>query len=42
MMEAVGRIAAKRLLNKVLQVRKEHAGALLKTARAVSSLNIKG
>ena len=42
MIKAVCRIAAKRLLNKVLQVRKEHAGALLKTARVVSSLNIKG
>ena len=42
MIKAVCRIAAKRLLNKVLQVRKEHAGSLLKTARVVSGLNIKG
>ena len=42
MIEAVCRIAAKRLLNKALQLRKEHAGALLKTTRAVNSLNIKG
>ena len=42
MIKAVCTIAAKRLLNEVLQVRKEHAGALLKTARVVSNLNIKG
>ena len=42
MIKAVCRIAAKRLLNKALQLRKEHAGALLKTTRAVNSLNIKG
>ena len=41
LIKAVCRIAAKRLLNKVLQIRKEHAGALLKTARVVTSLNIK-
>ena len=42
MIKAVCRIAAKRLLNKALQLRKEHAGALFKTTRAVNSLNIKG
>ena len=42
MIKAVCRIAAKRLLNKALQLRKEHAGALLKTTRAVNSLVIKG
>ena len=42
MIKAVCRIAAKRLLNKALQLRKEHTGTLLKTTRAVSSLNIKG
>ena len=42
MIKTVCRIAAKRLLNKVLQVRKEHACTLLKTARVVSNLNIKG
>ena len=35
-------IAAKRLLNKALQVRKEHAGSLLKTSRTVQSMQIKG
>ena len=34
------KIAAKRLVNKALQLRKEHAGVLLKTARAVNGLNI--
>ena len=42
MIKAVCRIAAKRLLSKALQLRKEHAGALLKTTRAVNSLVIKG
>ena len=42
MIKPVCRIAAKRLLNKVLQVRKEHACTLLKAARVVSNLNIKG
>ena len=41
MIKAVCRIAAKRLLNKALQLRKEHAGALLKTTRAVNSIDIK-
>ena len=36
------RLAAKRLLNKALQVRKEHAGCLLKMARSIQSLQIKG
>ena len=33
-------IAAKRLLNKALQVCKEHAGSLLKTIRTVQSMQI--
>ena len=36
------RLAGKRLLNKALQVRKEHAGCLLKMARSIQSLQIKG
>ena len=40
MIKAVCRIAAKRLLNKALQLRKEHAGTLLKTTTMVNSLNI--
>jgi len=36
------RLAAKRLLNKALQVRKEHAGSLLKMASSIQSLHIKG
>ena len=36
------RLAAKWLLNKALQVRKEHAGCLLKMARSIQSLQIKG
>ena len=36
------RLATKRLLNKALQVRKEHAGCLLKMARSIQSLQIKG
>ena len=36
------RLAAKRLLNKALQVRKEHAGCLLKMARSIQNLQIKG
>ena len=35
-------IAAKRLCNKALQVRKEHVGTLLKTTKAVQNLKIKG
>ena len=42
MIKAVCRIAAKRLLNKALQLRKEHAGNLLKTTRAVNSVVVKG
>ena len=42
MIKAVCRIAAKRLLNKALQLCKEHAGTLLRTIRAVNSLVIKG
>ena len=33
-------VASKRLLNKALQARKEHAGSLLKTARTVQSMQI--
>ena len=36
------RLPAKRLLNKALQVRKEHAGSSLKMARSIQSLNIRG
>ena len=39
---AVCKIAAKRLLNKALQVRKEHAGSLLKTVRTIQSMQISG
>ena len=38
----VCKIAAKKLLNKALQVRKEHAGSLLKIVRTVQSMQIKG
>ena len=40
--KAVCTIATKRLLNKALQVRKEHAGSLLKTVRTVQSMQISG
>ncbi len=36
------RMAARRLLNKALQMRKEHAGSLLKSTRLIKSLQIKG
>ena len=42
MVKTVCLIAAKRLCNKALQLRKEHVGTLLKTTRAVQSLKIKG
>ena len=42
MVRSVCKIAAKRLRNKALQLRKEHSGALLKTTRAVRSLDIQG
>ena len=42
MVKTVGLIAAKNVCNKALQLRKEHAGTLLKTTRAVQKLNIKG
>ena len=35
-------VAAKRLLNLALQVRKEHVGSLLKTTRTIQSMQIKG
>ena len=40
--KAVCSVAAKRLLNKALQVRKEYAGSLLKTVRTVQSMQISG
>ncbi len=36
------RIAAKRLCNKALQMRKEQAGSLLQSTRAIKSIQIKG
>ncbi len=36
------RIAARRLLNKALQMRKEQAGSLLQSSRAIKSVQIKG
>ena len=42
MVKTIALIAAKKLCNKALQLRKEHAGTLLKTTRAVQKLNIKG
>ena len=42
MVKTVCVIAAKRLCNKALQIRKEHVGTLLKTTRAVQNLKIKG
>ena len=42
MVKTVCVIAAKRLCNKALQLRKEHTGTLLKTTRAVQNLKIKG
>ena len=36
----VCRLAARRLLNKALQIRKEHAGLLLKSIRSIKSLQI--
>ena len=40
--KAVCSVAAKRLVTKVLQVRKEHAGSLLKIVRTVKTMQIKG
>ena len=40
--KAVCSVAAKRLVTKALQVRKEHAGSLLKIVRTVQSMQIKG
>ena len=34
------RVAAKKLLNKALQIRREHAGSLLQTARLVQSMEL--
>ena len=38
--KVVCKIAAKRLLNKSLQMRKEHAGSLLKTTRTIQGMTI--
>ena len=38
--KAVCSVAAKRLVNKALQVRREHAGSLLKIVRIVQSMQI--
>ena len=38
--KVVCKIAAKRLLNKALQMRKEHAGSLLKTTRTIQGMII--
>ena len=40
--KAVCSVAAKRLLNKALQVCKEYAGSLLKTVRTVQCMQISG
>ena len=40
--KAVCSVVAKRLVTKALQVRKEHAGSLLKIVRIVQSMQIKG
>ena len=40
--KAVCSVAAKRLVTKALQVRKEHTGSLLKIVRTVQSMQIKG
>ena len=37
----VSKIAAKRLLSKILQVRKQYAGSLLHTIRSINNLEIK-
>ena len=42
MSKAVCRMAARRLLNKSLQTRKEHVGSLLKACRLIKSLQIEG
>ena len=38
--KAMCRVAAKKLLNKALQIRREHAGSLLQAARLVQSMEI--
>ena len=40
--KVVCRIAAKRLLNKALQIRKEHSASLLKCIRSIKSIQING
>ena len=42
MVKTVSLIAAKKLCNKALKLRKEHVGTLLKTTRAVQKLTMKG
>ena len=42
MCKAVCRVAAKRLLNKSLQTRREYVGSLLKACRLIKSLKIDG
>ena len=39
---AVCSVAAKRLLNKALQMRKEYAGSLLKSTRSINAIQIRG
>ena len=38
--KAMCRVAAKKLLNKVLQIRRDHAGSLLQAARLVQSMEL--
>ena len=38
--KAMCRVAAKKLLNKALQIRREHAGSLLQAARLVQSMEL--
>ena len=38
--KAMCRVAAKKLLNKALQIRREHAGSLLQPARLVQSMEL--
>jgi len=42
MCKAVCRVAAKRLLNKSLQIRREYVGSLLKACRLIKSLKVDG
>ena len=38
--KAMYRVSTKKLLNKALQIRREHAGSLLKAARSVQSMEL--